>query len=248
MRYGVLGTGMAVWEHASRAATNSSSNGVGRSLIVGLERLATDRIHTYRLGAATEALETENLKQKIIETRKPFKRVTGSEELTIEVSGRLLDAGRRVHHVSVIDNRPPATAHFTSDHWPRVQGSAESGHGTELALERRRRLRERSLDREEGGRRPGINPPRGHRPGDHHLVPDILIDLAPVLFDRVRSQSEHCAQEAMYSVGPGPLGKRCGACDVDEEEESLLDSGAVVATEYDVAQVLRADQIAELEH
>jgi hypothetical protein len=132
-------------------AVNSIAT-VGRSLIVGLDRLATDRIYTDRSGAAPEALETEILEQEIIETWKPFQRVTGCEELTIEVSGCLLDAGRRVHHVSVIDNRSPAAADFASDHWPRAQGSAESGHRTELAVEHRCRLRERSLDREETGR------------------------------------------------------------------------------------------------
>src|SRR5262249_8186979 len=105
--------------------------------LVGRGRLGTDRVHTHRGGAATEVLETEILQHQVTEIRKPVQRVTRCEELTIEVSGCLLDPGRRVHDVPVIHNRTPAAADFTSNHWPRVQGSAEAGHGTELALENR---------------------------------------------------------------------------------------------------------------
>src|SRR5262249_57838815 len=89
---------------------------IGRPLIGGPLRLGGDGIHTYRGGAATEALRTEILEQAIIEPRKPLQRVTRCQELAIELSGCLLDAGRRVHHVSVIDNCSPAAPHFTRDH------------------------------------------------------------------------------------------------------------------------------------
>src|SRR5262245_55465531 len=89
---------------------------IRRRFIGGTLRLGVEGIHTYRRGAATEALRTEILEQDIIEPRKPLQRVTRCQELAIELSGCLLDAGRRVHHVTVIDNRSPAAPHFTRDH------------------------------------------------------------------------------------------------------------------------------------
>ena len=122
---------------------------VGTVLSVGRGQFGTDRIDTHRGAAATETLETEILDREVIEIGESLQHVTGCEELAIEVAGGLLDAGRRVHHVPVVDNGAPAAAHFSGDHAPRVEGGAEAGHGTERALERLGRVREGALDREE---------------------------------------------------------------------------------------------------
>jgi hypothetical protein len=61
-----------------------------------------------------------------------------------------------------------------------VQRSAEARQRAKLALELRCGPRERLFDPEEAGDRSSAVASFGHRPGDHDLVADVLIDLASV--------------------------------------------------------------------
>src|SRR5262249_45777881 len=74
-----------------------------------------------RIGAATEVLETEILDPELIEPREPLQRVTRCEELTIEISGRLLSSAAAV-------GLCPQEIRFFHTTWSAAQPSTSSLH------------------------------------------------------------------------------------------------------------------------
>ena len=84
------------------------------------------------------------------------------------------------------------------------------------------------------------------RPGHHHLVADVLVDLAARLQHGLRHVVEEVVLEVVEAQGPELLGDRRGVVQVQEHEDAILRDGAVVAAEQEVHQRARAEHPVEL--
>jgi len=129
-----------------------------------------------------------------------------------------------------------------------VQRSVQARNRTELSLEIARGPSKGLFDREEAGDRSTVGAPIRHQPRDHDLVTDVLIDVAPMIVDRVGGKPEHFAEKAMNRFRADPFGEWRRSGDVDEQKESLFHAWAVITAEHDVAQGAVADKAAYLEH
>src|SRR3990170_1161268 len=87
--------------------------------------------------AAAQRLGPEGLERVSLRTRETAERVGRDEEAPIEVAGRLLEAGGRIHDVAVKDNIALAAADLAADHRARVERGPDAGRYSELTLELR---------------------------------------------------------------------------------------------------------------
>src|SRR3989304_3012726 len=146
--------------------------------------------------AAAQRLGPEGLERVPVGAGEAAERAGRDEEAPIEVAGRLLEAGGRIHDVAVKDDVALAAADLAADHRARVERGPDTRRYAELTLELRRRLVEGRPDREEAGDRARVVPPLGGRPRHHHLVAAILVDLAPLGVDGGRGPPEYAVPKA----------------------------------------------------
>src|SRR5690349_23066394 len=76
-------------------------------------------------------------------------------------------------------------AELARGHHPAVEAAAEGGARAELALVARRPRRDRVADEEEAAHAVGAAQPGLERPGHHHLVARVLVDVAARLQHRL---------------------------------------------------------------
>src|SRR3954453_9360372 len=80
------------------------------------------------------------------------------------------------------------------------------------------------------------------RPGDDHLVADIVEDLAAIILDRNGEQAKDAIEQAMDSDTPKPLRQRGRSHDVDEQHEALFLDRHMIAPADEVQESASADQ------
>src|SRR3989304_657681 len=96
--------------------------------LADLEPLGRRHVRSLRAGvdldggrAAPQPLGPERLERVSLRARETAERVGRDEEAPIEVAGRLLEAGGRIHHVAVEDDVALAAADFAADDRPGVE-------------------------------------------------------------------------------------------------------------------------------
>src|SRR6266446_5957202 len=140
--------------------------------------------------SAAQRLGPEGLEGIPLGARESAQSVARDQEAAIKVACGVLQTGGGVHHVAVKDNVAFAFADLAADHRPCVEGRSQARGHAKLPLKRRRHSLKRRGDREEAGDWPRIASCFGRRPRDHHLVADVLVDLATVGAERIRGKAK----------------------------------------------------------
>src|SRR6266851_8253092 len=153
-----------------------------------------------------QRLESEGLEGVPLGGCESVQGVARDQEAPIEVACGLLQTGGGVHHVAVEDDIPFAFADLAADHRPCMESRSQARRYPKLPLEHERHVLESRHDREEAGDWTRIATRFGRRPRHHHLVADVLVDLAAVVADRIRGEPKHAVQEAVDSGGSDPFG------------------------------------------
>ncbi len=84
------------------------------------------------------------------------------------------------------------------------------------------------------------------RPGHHHLVADVLVDLAARLQHGLRHVVEEVVLEVVEPQRAQALGDRRGVVQVQEHEDAILRDGTVIAAEQEVHQRAGSEHAVEL--
>jgi len=165
-----------------------------------------------------------------------------------QVARGLLEARGRVQHITVERDGALALPDLPAHHEAAVQRGPHHRRHAEVVQEAPGVPSERVLQGEQAPQRPRVGALIGDRPRDHHLVADVLVDLAAVVRDRVRGGGEYTREEPVHRERPQALGDGRRTHDVDEQEQPRLGAQPVIPPEHDVEQGTSADEPPHREH
>ena len=179
--------------------------------------------------------------------REPVQQCTGGHQVEADSLGVLLEARGRVEDVPDEDDLLPEVAQLAGGHGAAMEPAAKAGHGAEVVLVPASAPLDGGPDREKASDAVGRAGARLDRPGDHDLVPRVLIDVPLRLEHRLRQVVDEAAEQLEVSGAAQSLRELCGALEVEEEKDALLRLRPVVDAGREIAQDVRANHAVHLE-
>jgi hypothetical protein len=163
----------------------------------------------------------------------------GNENGSPRLPAQTLQAGGRVHDVAEIGDLTPVDADLGRDDTAAMKRCAEFRDEAEARDPAAALRAERSADGEDAGDASCLFDAAHERPGDDHLIADVIVDLTAMPADRFGDGRENVPQQFLCGeIAPRfRVGGR--ADEIEEEEDALLADRAVVATEDQVAERTR---------
>ncbi len=143
------------------------------------------RIDLNRARAAPEDASPQIFQEIVFGPRQPANGGVGDHQAPVEFPRHLLEAGCRVHDVAMEHDVAFPPSDLADDHGPDMKRPAHARRDPEVSNEFGRTGLERRLNGRKARDRAAPGPSGRFRPRDHHLVADVLIDLAPVVVHRV---------------------------------------------------------------
>src|SRR5437762_12470065 len=154
--------------------------------------------------------------------REPVQQRTGGDQVEAHPLGVLLEARGRVEDVPDEDDLLPEVAQLASGDGAAVEPAAKAGHDPEVVLVPAPAALDGGPDREKASDAVGRACACLDRPGDHDLVPGVLIDLSLRLEHRLRQVVDEAAEQLEVSGAAQSLRELCGALEVEDEKDALL--------------------------
>lgn len=168
----------------------------------------------------------------------------GDQDRLPRLSAQPLQAGRRIHDVAEVGDLVPVDADFRGDDAAAVERCPELRDDAEARDPVASLGVERPADGKDAADAPGPFKAALERPGDDHLITDVVIDLAAMPADWFGNGREDVPQQLLGGKVAVCLRVGGRADEIEEEEDALLADRMVIATEDQAAERGTSDQVA----
>ncbi len=177
----------------------------------------------------------------------PFHRRAGGKKAAIHIPAQFFEPCRCIHDVAVENDGALDVADLADDHRPEMQAAANPRDDAEFAFQLARCARQLIAHRHEAAQRTEIDRAAAFRPGNDHLVADIIEDLAAIVHDRKREKTKRVVEKTVDADAAEPFGQPGRSRDIDEKHEAIFLDRRVIAPDDEVQERAPADDIGNCE-